>query len=298
MTKFQVGELVEVLNADKIVGADEEGIKTGDVVEVTAIDSFGDPLIKGLHLYKWELQYIRKVEPKPTKNQRISALEDKVAKLEKVVAELTNRRPLKPNLALLEEVKKKLGVESVQSVQNQTNNQKRAAIIEKAKKFVEESKNFTGGMTKRKGYSYSSTYYIVCDLEFVVNTEKNAVVALLKTQMRGKLVVKGIAKCHPNDVFNEHIGKAIALGRALGLDVSEFTQAVQPDEVVVGMEIDYREPTGEVFRRTVVEFRMTGDKKTNSIKFLKNVDTSKYSILSDTNAQYEEAKMHESNKAF
>lgn len=50
--------------------------------------------------------------------------------------------------------------------------------------------------------------------------------------MRGvttkEIYSKGIVKCNPDDVFNEHIGKAIALGRALGKDVSEFENAVQP----------------------------------------------------------------------
>ena len=64
--------------------------------------------------------------------------------------------------------------------------------------------------------------------EFVVNPEKRAVVALLYRTNGGALVGKGIAKCMPGDVFNEHIGKAIALGRTLGLDVSEFEGAVQP----------------------------------------------------------------------
>src|SRR5690606_23225219 len=48
---------------------------------------------------------------------------------------------------------------------------------------------------------------------------------------------KKFAKCAPDDVFNADIGKAIALGRALGLDVSRFEQAVKPTEVVVGMKV-------------------------------------------------------------
>lgn len=119
MTKFKVGELVEVLNADKIVGADEEGIKTGDVVEVTAIDGFGDPLIKGLHLYNWELEYIRKVEPKPTKNQRISALEKEVAELKKVVEGLTQVSSVSPSVNIIDIVHE---ICEKEVRQNQTNN--------------------------------------------------------------------------------------------------------------------------------------------------------------------------------
>jgi len=354
MTTFKVGDKVEVLNADKIFGSADKGIKTSDVVTVTEIDEWGDPVINELTLYKEELKHIRKIEPtKPTKNQRISALEKEVAELKKVVEEL------KPAIVSVELEGFENVHQSVQSVQNQTiefeggtyrkverraqagdvvvfsnltsaytdngkpykvqdsdnnltytansggtykvygwgssyplpevyelvehpqsNNQKRAAIIEKAKRFVEECKNFTGGVTKRKGYRYSSTGYIVCDSEFVVNREKNAVVALLKRQMHGSLVVKGIAKCHPHDVFNEHIGKAIALGRALGLDVSEFEQAVQPDEVVVGMLVRV---TGNTLDTRIISNVEKIDIKTNTLEYAQRNGAT---ILNDSQAKY------------
>ena len=46
---------------------------------------------------------------------------------------------------------------------------------------------------------------------------------------------RGIAKAAPDDCFNVHIGKAIALHRALGLEVpDEYLNAPQPTEVRVG----------------------------------------------------------------
>ncbi len=46
---------------------------------------------------------------------------------------------------------------------------------------------------------------------------------------------RGIAKATPDDCFNIHIGKAIALRRALGLAVpDEYLNAPQPTEVRVG----------------------------------------------------------------
>ena len=51
----------------------------------------------------------------------------------------------------------------------------------------------------------------------------------------GKVYARGIAKCSPDDCFNVHIGKAIALRRALGEDVPhEYINAPQPTEVRVG----------------------------------------------------------------
>src|SRR5690606_20841595 len=122
----------------------------------------------------------------------------------------------------------------------------RTEIIEKSKGFVEDCKKDT----RWHGRSYlvlipeGSGSSWICDVRFEVNENKRSVTALLYWKpnhyKKGELKAKGIAKCDPSDVFNEHIGKAIALGRALGLDVSEFEQAVQPNEVVVGMHVFYK----------------------------------------------------------
>lgn len=95
----------------------------------------------------------------------------------------------------------------------------RDGIIEKAKRDVANMLDLRG----RK--------------EFVVNRDKRTVVALGYTQFRYPIKVnsRGIAKCDPSDCFNVHIGKAIALRRALGLVVpAEYLNAPQPTEVRVG----------------------------------------------------------------
>lgn len=56
-------------------------------------------------------------------------------------------------------------------------------------------------------------------IEFHVNPKKGVVTALLRGYSFGTIHEKGFAKCHPNDTFNEHIGKAIAMRRACGLEV-------------------------------------------------------------------------------
>ncbi|MCM3314838.1 hypothetical protein M3626_20800 [Psychrobacillus sp. MER TA 17] len=76
--------------------------------------------------------------------------------------------------------------------------------------------------------------------EIHVNKKKRTVVALVKGANTPTLYEKGIAKCAPGDCFNVHIGKAIALRRALGLEVpSDYLNAPQPTEVRVGDVIGF-----------------------------------------------------------
>lgn len=124
----------------------------------------------------------------------------------------------------------------------ETPNQLRAEVIEKAKGFVDikshylqDSTRCVGGFElKQKENPHHCVW--VTEVDFVINADKRKVVALLKC-LDGSLRVKGIANCNINDVFNEHIGKAIALGRALGLDVSEFEKAVQPTIAMEGTKV-------------------------------------------------------------
>lgn len=161
-----------------------------------------------------------------------------------------------------------------------TANQLRAEMIKKAKEFIEKSKDVTGGLSGRKGYKHNLAGY--ADAEFVINVEKLTIVCLLKRQFGGQILGKGITKCNPSDVFNVWIGKAIALGRALGLDVSEFEQAVQPT-VAVGQLIEVyslgSEPTGRFL--TVNGINSKGYPTHDDGTY-----TSHYKIINDTDAQY------------
>lgn len=76
-------------------------------------------------------------------------------------------------------------------------------------------------------------------VKFKVDRGKRTVVALIYTST-GTLWARGIAKCAPNAVFNAHIGRAIALRRALGLEVpTEYLNAPNPTEIRVGDVVDY-----------------------------------------------------------
>jgi hypothetical protein len=77
-------------------------------------------------------------------------------------------------------------------------------------------------------------------IDFVVNLERRTVVALKRRYASGLVHAKGIAKCAPTDCFNASIGRAIALRRALGLEVpAEYYNAPQPEEVRVGDVVGY-----------------------------------------------------------
>ncbi|OMD16233.1 hypothetical protein [Paenibacillus odorifer] len=72
-------------------------------------------------------------------------------------------------------------------------------------------------------------------VDYVVNRDKRTIVAIVKHKDGGKVRVVGIAKCAPGETFNAHIGRAIALYRALGLEIpAEYLTCPQPEEVRVG----------------------------------------------------------------
>lgn len=173
-----------------------------------------------------------------------------------------------------------------ETIEPLTPNQQRAAMIEKAKKFVKENiaNGRTSGRYKDKGNStYRNNFY---DVDFFVK-ERKVTVVVYWLEFNEKRVSEpsnvGRAKCNPNDVFNEHIGKAVALGRALGLDVSEFEQAVQPDELVVGMIVERFDVTeDEILEVKIVEGTIIQRKPTR--RFIKD-DGDR--IINDTNAKYD-----------
>jgi hypothetical protein len=113
----------------------------------------------------------------------------------------------------------------------------RDEIVERAKRDVEYYAIY--------GYSQAG-YYV----DFVVNREKRTIVALIRDPLTDEVFARGIAKCAPGDVFNSHIGRAIALRRALGLPVPvKYLNAPQPTEVRVGdvVEITGNQQSGHFY---------------------------------------------------
>lgn len=124
---------------------------------------------------------------------------------------------------------------------------RRDEIVEIARADVEKLNNYGDGVR----YETDMWSFATCDVEFVVNRDKRTVVALLQGVRTGFVYAKGIAKAAPSDCFNVHIGKAIALRRALGLAVpDEYLNAPQPTEVRVG---DFISDVSGVNKALVIE---------------------------------------------
>lgn len=221
---LKVGDKVRILNVDAILFA-EKYWKNGDVTEVVSLSDLGRPQLRrkasdtiGLVISGYELHAIERIDDdkKPSKKQRIKALEREVA-------------ALKAEMEALRGVKKKAYENT------KTANQLRAEVIADAKSFVKKHTD-----KKSRAYLYVPDSrpdchdWNVSEIRFEVNAEKRTVVALAIGVASGRVVEKATAKCAPDDVFNADIGKAIAVGRLFGLDVERFVNAPKPDKKVVG----------------------------------------------------------------
>lgn len=166
-------------------------------------------------------------------------------------------------------------------------NQQRAKLNQRAEEFVEKYTKHNSEATAGTGVMCRSVVVIP---NFIVNDKKRTVVVLLGLVANtNQIVAKGIAKCMPGDVFNEWIGKAIALCKALEIDIpDEFMHAVQPTELVVGhyvinnyqpdlkghvtkMDSKWDKKDGKAFRHTHDSGFMLSNRVT---------------IIDDTNAEY------------
>jgi len=157
---------------------------------------------------------------------------------EVIIEEAGGMNELKDKLAEVAEIAQKLSItfndiasmlttaESIKETVEKSPQQIRDEIIEKAKRDVAE--------LVRNGFVHTNVYGKLV-VKYIVNKEKRTIVVLLHGYLSGNVYKKGIAKCAPDDCFNVHIGKAIALRRALGFEVpTEYLNAPMPTEVRVG----------------------------------------------------------------
>lgn len=306
MTQFKVGDKVRVINANasKHSNGDE-----GVVVSITPIWDvvFIDVDVNGVQQGHYAKD-IELVSPRPTKNQRLITLEQKVEAMQAEIDALKAAQKvtaITPTITVKSEADISKIAEGfakmVAKEKKLTPNEQRKAIIDEAKAFVEDAlnRNYRIGSTPKIKTTSQSVWFVdygnaVTDkAEFIVNSEKRIVVAIIRTINGKRVVHKGIAKCNPSDVFNADIGKAIALGRALGLDVSKFEKAVQPSEVVVGMNVV---KTEGVFAKTSGNVYSVGDKSylqgENGLCYKRESGDSVWAfkddvkVIDDTEAQY------------
>lgn len=186
------------------------------------------------------------------------------------------------------------------------------ADIEKSKKVIKEEVNGIFNLTKKPNNQLrreliQEAKELVNDLvvdnehrfvySFKVDEDKRTV-RLVRLEVEfdnfgepiytGK-VLKKVAVADEEDVFNADIGKAILIGSMHGIDISKFTDAVQPDKVVTGMKILSNEcytVNGEfVFvgdKLTVSEYTPRNSKECQINSIVSNTGT----ILDDTYAIY------------
>ena len=185
--------------------------------------------------------------------ENIASLTAKVQTLESCVHSLEARvKALEVGEELLQELPQKVAdglAELFEGPPPKSAQQIRDEIVERAKADVK-------ALSDRDGYvkipnSFGSNF--VCVTEFIVNRNKRKVTVVLRGYTSRKVRAVGWAKCAPNDVFNAHIGKAIALRRALGLEIpAEYLTAPNPTEIRVGDVVTF-----EVVREYGTEYEVT-----------------------------------------
>lgn len=116
--------------------------------------------------------------------------------------------------------------------------ERRDEIVEQAKADVERLRT-------------NNRLWRTFDITFDINRESRTVEAVAK-KPNSRTAFYGTAICAPDDCFNIHIGEAIALHRALGLEVpDEYLNAPQPTEVRVGDVVRIVTSAGRVEEFTV-----------------------------------------------
>lgn len=192
--------------------------------------------------------------------------------------------------------------DDVPQLPSPTPNERRAELIERAKQFVESAIERGRDRNAIKGDAGNETYKAhFYTIEFF--TKENEVVAsVTRTGEYGRYIKSqpdhvAQAKCMPGDVFNLDIAKAIAVGRALDIDVSEYANAVQPTEWVLGMGLRGTNFKGEHFYYDAIT-KITNDDEYGTRLWCKNSFATKNAkervgqncenpvITDDTNAQY------------
>jgi signal peptidase I len=218
--KAKVGERILITN--KYLG--EDRYENGDVLTVLGLEGNGGDVYvfsKDSGLVNYE-EYEVLIDENETEADNVGIIEKLQAELEALkerVAALESR----PRTNMPEEVR-----EDLKRRFREKQQKRRDEIIEKAKREVEEIRN---DPIQMEGLLAA----------FVVDREKRRVTALLSSVLTGVVERQGVAKCHPDDCFNLHLGKVIALYKALGLEVpDEYLNAPQPTEVRVGDILEYK----------------------------------------------------------
>ncbi|MCY9452180.1 hypothetical protein [Bacillus haynesii] len=212
----KVGE--RVLITEKPVRKDYEIYEpvTVDNVNIYGVESYknGRPIF--LNHYEYEVIVNNEV-----KNEEADEMENVEKRYE---AAVENARDAIEELRLaayakgFEDARREL---MAQAPVEKTAQERRDEIVEQAKADVERLRT-------------NNRLWRTFDITFDINRENRTVEAIAK-KVFSRTAFYGTAICAPDDCFNIHIGEAIAIHRALGLEVPEkYLNAPQPTEVRVG----------------------------------------------------------------
>lgn len=231
-TKLRIGDITEVIRyKGDIDGYEEFDANSRPVVVVDPLDKDGEGFFEETALELTEEELKRKF--KAGDKVRVLSTNGALATAGLEIGDVAEvlKYTQRDDIVMLKSPHKSWYAyffeSALELVEGKPANELRAEIIEKAKEFVKEQRDDMIVVKTDNPHGY------VVGVSFIVNAEKRTVVALLRGIISDSVRAKDIAKCNPDDVFNEHIGKAIALGRALGKDVSEFENAPQPNELAV-----------------------------------------------------------------
>ncbi|MEH7194848.1 hypothetical protein [Bacillus safensis] len=229
--KANVGERILITNAVYSAGR----YKNGDVLKVTHCTENGVRAGFIHNIWRGEYEVIVE-EHTPIPNLDEMSYDELIALVENAMKALRTRSYKNG----YDQGRFDADTEAAKITDEKSDQQKRDEIVAQAKEDVR--------------VLYYKDY--IADTDFIVNAEKRTVVALRKSKMYGHIKSKGIAKCAPDDCFNVHIGKAIALRRALGFKVpAEYLNVPQPTDVRVGDVVrgrtafrmdTYEETVGEI----------------------------------------------------
>lgn len=239
------GDRVRILNARAIMFSGDK-FGNGDVLEVTVRD--GEVFLRyegdsqGLYLHRDEFHAVEVVKEGEVPTQapmaccgqvRIKELEERVEALEVEVA--ASRKPTPMPMAIPEYQSSGFRLLASGNI-TITSDQGRKEAIELAQKIIEEETALT---ERTIGGSDGMSYGIfVVVPKFEVDTKKRTVKVDLLGATVPSVYATGVAKCDPSDVFNEDIGKAIAILRAKGKSIPEkLLKAPNPSSYKVGQRI-------------------------------------------------------------
>ena len=221
--KIEVGTKLRIKDKEEICLGDD--LTNGKTYEVINIFSDGSAAVRDdigdlLPITVDEIDRAVEVVKEPQVNYERETLE----KLESLLTQVTE---------FINEVRREHERKYNEKKVPQTQN-RRKQVIEAAERFLKEKTTPNASVYGDPAIKYKGIFGVKA--VFLVNEEKRTVTVLLRGAGDNKVLGKGISRCAPGDVFNAIIGKAIALGRAFDIDVSEFENAPQPQGVAIGQE--------------------------------------------------------------